>query len=111
MKTIYLKSSTKSALIADIGKVITFETIDGQKQYAGEIEFSNGEVHGHYIGKIPNETNPETGEVISWKDGYHANLLVPHDFDTSVFSTLVIPPPNNPVHGFATEVGPNKIDW
>lgn len=103
MKTIYLKSSTKTALIADIAKVI--------EGYNAEIEFSNGEVHGHYIGKIPNETNAETGEVTSWKDGFHANLLVPEDFDTSVFSTLVIPPPNNPVHGFATEVGPFKVDW
>jgi hypothetical protein len=93
MKTIYLKSTTKSALIADIAQVI--------EGYAGEIEFSNGIIHGHYIGQIPNETNPETGEVISWKDGFHANLLVPENFDTSVFSTLVIPSPNNPVHGFA----------
>lgn len=102
-KTIYLKSSTKTALIADIAQLF-----DG---YVGEIEFSNGEVHGHWIGKIPNETNPETGEVISWKDGYHANLLVPEDFDTSVFSTLVIPPPNKPVHGFATEIFPLNTDW
>ena len=93
MKTLYLKSTTKTALIADIAQVI--------EGYAGEIEFSNGAIHGHYIGEIPNETNAETGEVISWKDGFHANLLVPQDFDTSVFATLVIPPPNNPVHGFA----------
>lgn len=93
MKTIYLKSSTKTALISDIAQVI--------EGYVGDIEFSNGTIHGHYIGKIPNETNPETGEVTSWKEGFHANLLVPEDFDTSVFSTLVIPPPNKPVHGFA----------
>jgi hypothetical protein len=93
MKTIYLKSSTKTALIADIVQVI--------EDYNGEIEFSNGTVHGHWIGQIPNETNPETGEVISWIDGYHANLLAPQDFDASIFASLVIPPPKQPVHGFA----------
>lgn len=93
MKTLYLKSSTKTALIADIATLI--------EGYAGEIEFSNGTVHGHWIGKIPATIDPETGEVRSWKEGYHANLLVPDDFDESVFITLVIPSPSNPVHQFA----------
>jgi hypothetical protein len=93
MKIIYLKSATKSALISDIAQVI--------EDYNGEIEFSNGTVHGHWIGKIPNETNPETGEVISWINGFHANLLVPEEFDASIFASLVIPPPTQPVHGFA----------
>ena len=92
MKTIYLKSTTKTALIADIAQVI--------EGYNGEIEFSNGNVHGHWIGKIPNETNPETGEVISWINGYHANLLVPQDFDETILKTIVTPP-NSPIHGFA----------
>jgi hypothetical protein len=92
MKTIYLKSATKTALIADIAQVI--------EGYEGAIEFSNGTVHGHWIGQIPNETNPESGEVISWINGYHANLLVPQDFDTTIFKTIVTPP-NSPVHGFA----------
>lgn len=92
MKTIYLKSSTKTALIADIAQVI-----DG---YAGEIEFSNGEVDGHYIGPIPNERNPDTGDIITWLDGEHANLLVPIDFDESIFSCAV-PKPENPKHQFA----------
>jgi hypothetical protein len=92
MKTIYLKSTTKTALIADIAQVI--------EGYSGDIEFSNGTVHGHWIGQIPNETNPETGEVISWINGYHANLLVPQDFDTTILKTIVTPP-NSPVHGFA----------
>ena len=92
MKTLYLKSTTKTALIADIAQVI--------EGYAGEIEFSNGIIHGHYIGQIPNETNAQTGEVISWKDGFHANLLVPQDFNDSIFESIVNPP-NNPVHGFA----------
>jgi hypothetical protein len=92
MKTIYLKSATKTALIADIAQVI--------EGYEGNIEFSNGTVHGHWIGQIPNETNAETGEVISWIDGYHANLLVPQEFDTTILKTIVTPP-NSPVHGFA----------
>ena len=92
MKTIYLKSTTKTALIADIAQVV--------EGYNGDIEFCNGNVHGHWIGKIPNETNPETGEVISWINGYHANLLVPQDFDTTILKTIVTPP-NSPIHGFA----------
>ena len=92
MKTLYLKSTTKTALIADIAQVI--------EGYNGDIEFSNGNVHGHWIGKIPNETNPETGEVISWINGFHANLLVPQEFDTTILKTIVTQP-NSPIHGFA----------
>jgi hypothetical protein len=81
MKTIYLKSSTKSGLIADIASVI--------ESYDGETEFSNGTIHGHWIGKIPDIT------------GWHANLLVPEEFDDSVFSSLMSNPPTTPVHQFA----------
>lgn len=97
MKTIYLKAITKAALIADIAK----QVIINEHPYNGEVEFSNGIIHGHYIGQIPTSIHPETGQVLAWADGYHANLLVPDDFDTSVFTCLVIPPPNNPVHKFA----------
>lgn len=93
MKTLYLKSTTKTALIADIASVI--------EGYAGETEFSNGTIHGHWIGKFPATFDPETGEVLTWKEGFHANLLVPDDFDESILTTLVIPPPSNPVHQFA----------
>lgn len=93
MITLYLKSTTKSALIADIASLI--------EGYAGEIEFSNGTIHGHLIGKVPATFDPETGEVLTWKEGYHANILVPDDFDESILTTLVIPPPSNPVHQFA----------
>ena len=93
MRIIYLKSSTKALLIADIARVF--------ENYNGEIEFSNGIIHGHYIGKIAKSTNQETGEVTEWLDGYHANILVPNDFDESIFETRVIPPPENPVHQFA----------
>lgn len=91
-KTIYLKASTRTDLIADIAQVI--------EGYEGEVEFSNGEVHGHYIGQILNEINTETDEVISWLDGYHANLLAPIDFDESIL-TCVIPEPQNPKYEFA----------
>jgi hypothetical protein len=91
-KTLYLKSSTKSGLIADIAKVV-----DG---YTGDIEFSNGTIHGHWIGKIPNTTDPETGAVLTWLSGWHANLLVPEDFDSSALST-VSAEPSSPVHAFA----------
>jgi len=93
MKTLYLKSTTKTALIADIATLI--------EGYAGEIEFSNGTIHGHWIGKVPATFDTETGEVLTWKEGYHANILVPDDFDESILTTLVIPPPSNPVHQFA----------
>lgn len=93
MRTIYLKSSTKSGLISDIAKVI--------EEYSGEIEFSNGIIHGHFIGKIPKVKNLETGEVLKWVNGFHANLLVPDDFDESIFETLIIQHPDNPVHQFA----------
>lgn len=93
MKPLYLKSTTKTALIADIASVI--------EGYQGEVEFSNGTIHGHWIGKIPATTDPETGEVLTWKEGFHANILVPDDFDESILTTMVIPPPSNPVHKFA----------
>jgi hypothetical protein len=93
MKIIYLKASIKELLIADIARVF--------ENYNGEIEFSNGIIHVHWIGVIPKTINTETGEVTEWLNGYHANLLVPNDFDESIFETRVIPPPENPVHQFA----------
>lgn len=96
MKTIYLKAMTKAALIADIASQVSIN----EQPYNGEVEFSNSIIHGHYIGQIPDSINPETGQVLSWVDGYHANLLVPEDFDASVFTCLV-PAPSSPVHKFA----------
>jgi hypothetical protein len=87
MKTIYLKSSTKEGLISDIAKVI--------EGYNGETEFSNGIIHGHYIGQINNSENESVIE------GYHANLFVPDSLDISIFATLVTPP-KSPVHQFYT---------
>jgi hypothetical protein len=92
MRTIYLKSTTKTSLIAEISKVIY--------GYNGENEFSNGIIHGHFIGQIP-KTKNELGEVTEWIEGYHANLLAPNDFDESIFGELVIPIPINAIHKFA----------
>ncbi len=92
MKTIYLKAETPDLLISDIKQVV--------EDYEGSIEFSNGIIHGHWIGMIPESRNIETGEVKKWLEGYHANLLVPKDFDETIFNSLVIPPPTNPVHKF-----------
>jgi hypothetical protein len=92
-KTIYLRSFIKAEIVNDIAQII--------EGYSGEVEFANGIIFGHYIGQIAKKINPETGEVIEWLEGFHANLLVPVEFDESVFKTIVIPPPNNPVHKFA----------
>jgi hypothetical protein len=92
-KTVYLRAKTKILLISDIKKVFD--------NYNGEIEFSNETYHLHYIGQIAKNTNKDTGEVIDYHEGYHANLLVPIDFDESIFVSLVIAPPENPVHQFA----------
>ena len=91
MKTLYLKSTTKTALIADIASII--------EGYSGEIEFSNGTIHGHLIGKIPATFN-EDGSVDTWKTGWHANLLVPEDFDETQLNTITAAP-DTPVHQFA----------
>lgn len=92
MKTLYLKASTKTALVAEIGKLV--------EGYNAEIEFSNGIIHGHWIGKIPATTDPETGAVLTWKTGWHANILVPDDFDASTLTTVTTEP-ETPVHQFA----------
>jgi hypothetical protein len=95
MKTVYLKG-TQAAVIADIDQVID--------DYNGEIEFSNGTIHGRYIGDIVIEPPViENGVVIQEAvlSGFqHANLLVPDDFDDTIFETK-IEKPNNPKHKFA----------
>jgi hypothetical protein len=97
MKTIYLKAATKAELITDIQKVIP--------EYAGEIEFGNGKIFGHYIGDlmVTPPIRSENLQVINpaVMAGFeHANLLVPYEFDESVFETNVAAP-NNPKHKFA----------
>jgi hypothetical protein len=91
MKTLYLKAATKELLISDISKII-----DG---YSGEMEFSYENNHCHYIGQLAKSVNPETGEITEWIDGYHANLLVPDNFNESTLSTIVTPP-TSPAHSF-----------
>jgi hypothetical protein len=97
MKIIYLKASTKDELISDIQKVLP--------EYNGEIEFGNGEMFGHYIGDlmlVPPVLN-ENREIITpaLMAGFeHANLLVPDDFDESIFEFDGFVPAN-PKHKFA----------
>jgi len=98
MKTIYLKANTQEELIEDIANVVSIPKAEGNVPYNGDIEFSNGIIHGHYIGKIVDTYNKETNEF-TYLDGYHANLLVPDDFDDSVFKTK-INNPQNPKHKF-----------
>lgn len=97
MKTIYLKSPIKVALISDIQKVLP--------EYKGEIEFGNGEIFGHYIGDviITPPSFDEGGKEISpaVMAGFeHANLLVPDEFDETIFETNV-EAPHHPKHQFA----------
>lgn len=105
MKTIYLKAATKELLVADIAKAVTISNIEGSHPYAGEIEFSCGDIEGHWIGDImltPDVLNAKR-EVVTpatFVGAFHANLFVPEDFDSSVFKTLVVAP-NNPKHQFA----------
>lgn len=97
MKTRYLKAATKEELILDIQKVLP--------KYTGEIEFGNGEIFGHYIGDLM--INPpvlnENLEVITpaVMAGFeHANLLVPDDFDETIFENL-LEQPIHPKHKFS----------
>jgi hypothetical protein len=85
MKTIYLKAATKALLIQDIKKVLP--------KYEGEIEFGNGEIFGHYIGDlmITPPVRSETLKVITpaVMAGFEpANLLVPDEFDHTIFNIL-----------------------
>lgn len=91
MKTIYLEATTIQELIADIAQVIP--------EYNGEVEFSNGTIHGHLIGDIATAHNQE-GEPTAWVGAQHANLLIPEEFNLSIFNTLT-QTPANPVHKFA----------
>ncbi|MCA0428326.1 MAG: hypothetical protein LCH37_12915 [Bacteroidetes bacterium] len=93
MITIYLKSIEEAALFEKINSII--------EGFSGGPEFSDGVIHGHWIGKIALTFNLETGEVLTWDDAFHANLLVPDNFDLSALDCFIIPPPKNPVHKFA----------
>jgi hypothetical protein len=97
MKTIYLKSKVFLQLADDIRKAIP--------NYIDEIESEDHGIYCHYIGdvvKVPatfkEDLSIDTPAIMV--GAYHANLLVPEDFDNSIFTTQ-IPKPNNPVHQFA----------
>lgn len=97
MKTIYLKAATKALLIQDIQKVLP--------EYDSEIEFGNGEIFGHYIGDLmlAPPVLDENLQVITpaIMAGFeHANLLVPDDFDHTIFKYDGFVP-TNPKHKFA----------
>jgi hypothetical protein len=97
MKTIYLRSSDLQVLFADISKVI-----DG---YAGATDDEQDGVYCHLIGDV--EKTPATFKEDLTIDvpavmagAYHANLLAPDNFDSSIFKTQ-INKPNSPKHQFA----------
>jgi hypothetical protein len=97
MKTIYLRAKILADLVADIKKVIP--------DYLEELEAENNSIYCHYIGDI--ELIPATFKEDLSIDvpavmvgAYHANLLVPEGFDTSIFITQ-ISKPNTPIHQFA----------
>jgi hypothetical protein len=97
MKTIYLRAQNIKDLFAEIAKVID--------NYNGEIESEQDDVYCHYIGdviKVPATFKEDLSIDIPavMVGAYHANLLVPKDFDTSIFTTQ-ISKPINPVHQFA----------
>ena len=95
MKTIYLKG-TKTAILNDIKNI--FPT------YNGEIEWGYEGTNIHWIGDIM-LTYPVIDEnhniVISatYVGAEHVNILVPEDFDDSVFITKTTMP-NSPSHMF-----------
>lgn len=90
MKTIYLKNINEAELINDLKTV--FPEWDG----IGIELPSTGIVHAHYIGRIA-EYDAE-GNLV-YKEGFHANVLAPENFEESVFKSMVVIPAN-PVHVF-----------
>lgn len=106
MKTIYLKASNKEDIVSDIQKWLPVEqTKLGQIGYFGQTEYSSNGIHVHYIGDIliNQPTFNSFGEIVTepvFSGFYHANVLVPDDFDDTIFTTK-IDQPNNPKHKFA----------
>ncbi len=93
MKTIYLKASSNDQLIRDIKRVFP--------KYNGEIEFSDGIAHVHYVGDIVLIPGSFENKVPpTFVGAEHANILAPEDFDISIFQCLV-EAPKIPKHQFA----------
>jgi hypothetical protein len=94
MKTLYLKASTKEAIIADIQKVAPYSKnmigdMGIEIGYNGQIEYSDKNICVHYIGDLLID-----GQLVGAE---HCNVLVSDDF-THVFDTEIIC--NNPKHVF-----------
>jgi len=95
MKTIYLKG-TQTELLNDIKSI--FPT------YKGEMEWGYEGISIHWIGDIT-LTYPiidENYNIITpatYVGAEHVNILVPEDFDDSVFTTKTTTP-NSPSHMF-----------
>lgn len=90
MKVIYLKSLTEQDLKDDL--LTVFPEWNGT-----DMDFSNGQCHGHYIGRIIQSADAEGN--VTWKEGYHANCLVPDDFEYE-WLTRYTPDPQTPDHVF-----------
>jgi len=92
MKTFYLKSNTKTALISAVNAHgFGFATTPS----AFEIK-SVGVMTAVYLGKI-GDTFDDLGNVLTFKDGWHADVLAPID---TTFAVDVIEP-LTPSHKFA----------
>jgi hypothetical protein len=95
MKTIYLKG-TKTAILNDIKNI--FPT------YNGEIEWGYEGISIHWIGDImliPPVTDGYRTIITpaTYVGAEHVNMLVPDNFDDSVFTTKTAIP-NSPSHMF-----------
>jgi hypothetical protein len=92
MKTFYLKAGTKTALISALNAHgFGFASTPN----AFEIK-TNGVMTAVYLGKIVDTVDDE-GNVLTYKDGWHADVLAPID---TTFSVDVIEPAT-PNHKFA----------
>lgn len=91
MKIIYLKADTEQEVKYDLKSVFPdWNEVD--------IDFNDlsKNCHGHYIGKLIDSVD-ENGDIL-YKDGYHANILVPDGFEHE-WQTLT-DPPDTPDHIF-----------
>ncbi len=52
-----------------------------------------------YLGKLPNEIDDKTGEVISYLDGLHFDIQT--DKELKLNKGIISHNPNNPKHNFA----------
>jgi hypothetical protein len=105
MKTLYLKASTKEAIISDIQQVAPYSKNEPfEVGYNGQIEYSDSNITVHYIGDIMTK-QPKMNELLQtiepaeYVGAQHCNIQVEDSFDESIFKTLTTAP-NNPKHKF-----------